>query len=210
MYKWLVVLMTLLVSSCQSANQGAALQADHPGLGPLAQSVQASSVALQAAAQQFQSAGEQFATLAAVNDSSVHSAIAATQQQYDDAIEAATAVGAANAGVDEAADTTFREWQIEAGVFTDPRLKADSQAKLSQAWQGYQNLSQVQRQALAAMDPVLAQMNRTVSALNANPSASTVASLAPDVNALQSAIDGVVRNLQSAATAADTFNSSIE
>jgi len=210
MYRWLVVLLALLVASCQSANQGAALQADHPGLGPLAQRVEASRVALLDAAQQFQSAGEQLGTLAVVNDSSVQSAIAATQQQYDDAIEAAAAVGAANAGVEEAADTVFRQWQIEAGVFTDPRLKADSQAKLSQAWQGYQNLSQVQRQALAAMDPVLAQMNRTVSALNANPTAGTVASLAPDVNALQAAINGVVRNLQSAAEASGTFLSSIE
>jgi hypothetical protein len=149
-------------------------------------------------------------TMAAGNASSVEAAVLATQQRYDDAVDAAAAVGAASAAVDQAADTVFREWQIEAGVFTDPRLKADSQAKLSQAWQGYQNLSQVQRQALAAMDPVLAQMNRTVSALNANPTAGTVASLVPDVNALQGAISGVVGNLQSAATASGTFLSSIE
>ena len=210
MHRWLVILLAVLATSCQSTNQQAALQADHPGLGPLASSVQASRTALEAAAQQFESAGAQISTLAGANATGATPAIVGLQQQYDGMIEAAAAVGAANAGVDEAADSTFREWQIEAGVFTDARLKADSQAKLTRAWEGYQSLSQAQRAALDAMDPVLAQMNRTVSALGTNATAGALAAQQPALDALQGEIAGAVASLRNAAAGADTFIASLQ
>lgn len=210
MYRWLAPLLALLLVSCQSANEKSAEQADHPGLGPLVVSVQESRAALQAAADQFQSVGNQLWTMAAGNASSVESAVLATQQRYDDAVDAAAAVGAASAAVDQAADTVFREWQIEAGVFTDPRLKADSQAKLTAAWKEYQVVSQSLRQAVADMDPVLAELSRAVAFLKANPTASAVASRTQALGTLQSNIHGLVGNLNDAVTNSDIFLLSIK
>lgn len=210
MYRWLVVLFALLITSCQSASEKPAMQADHPGLGPLATSVRESRAALQAAANQFQSVGDQLWTMAAGNASSVEAAVLATQQRYDNAVDAAAAVGAANAAVEQAADTVFREWQIEEGVFTDPRLKADSQAKLTAAWQEYQVLSQSLQQSLADMDPVLAELSRAVAFLKANPTASAVASRTRALGTLQSRIHGLIDNLNNAVTSSDIFLTSIE
>jgi len=210
MYRWLVPLLALLITACQSASEAPDLQADHPGLAPLAASVQQSRVALQAAAGQFESVGNQLWTMAAGNASSVQAAVAATQQSYDNAVDAAAAVGAANAAVEQAADTVFREWQIEAGVFTDPRLKADSQAKLTAAWQEYQFLSQELGQAASDMDPVLAELNRAMAFLKANPTASAVASRTRALGTLQSNIHNLVGNLNSAAASSDAFLASIQ
>lgn len=211
MYRRLLLpLLLVLVASCQSTKQDAALQADHPGLGPLVDSVQESQAALKAAADQFQSVGNQLWTMAAGNASSVEAAILATQRHYDEAVDAAAAVGAANAGVDQAADTVFRQWQIEAGVFTDPRLKADSQAKLTAAWQEYQVVSQALQQAVADMDPVLAELNRALVYLKANPTASAVASRTRALGTLQAGIHGLIDNLNSAVTSTDIFLLSIK
>jgi hypothetical protein len=210
MYRWLAPLLVLILASCQSASEKPDEQADHPGLGPLVSSVQESRAALQTAADQFQSVGNQLWTMAAGNASSVEAAVMATQQQYDAAVDAAAAVGVASAAVDQAADTVFREWQIEAGVFTDPRLKADSQAKLTAAWQEYQVVSQSLRQAVADMDPVLAELSRAVAFLKANPTASAVASRTRAMGALQSSIHGLVGNLNDAVTSSDIFLSNIK
>lgn len=210
MYRWLVPLLVLILASCQSANPKSAEQADHPGLGPLVDSVQESQAALKAAADQFQSVGNQLWTMAAGNASSTEAAVLATEQHYDDAVDAAAAVGAANAAVDQAADTVFRQWQIEDGVFTDPRLKADSQAKLTEAWQEYQVVSQALQQAVADMDPVLAELNRAMVFLKANPTTSAVASRTRALGTLQSSIQGLVDNLNSTVTSTDIFLLSVK
>lgn len=210
MYRLLVPLLAFLLASCQSASEAPDLQADHPGLAPLATSVQESRAALQAAADQFEAVGNQLWTMAAGNVSSTQAAVAATQQSYDNAVDAAAAVGAANAAVDQAADTVFREWQIEAGVFTDPRLKADSQAKLTAAWQEYQALSQTLQQAAADMDPVLAELSRAMAFFNANPTAGAVASRARALGTLQTSIHGLIDDLNNAVTSSDIFLSNIK
>lgn len=210
MYRLLVPLLAFLLASCQSASEAPDMQADHPGLAPLATSVQESRAALQAAADQFEAVGNQLWTMAAGNVSSTPAAVAATQQSYDNAVDAAAAVGAANAAVDQAADTVFREWQIEAGVFTDPRLKADSQAKLTAAWQEYQALSQTLQQAAADMDPVLAELSRAMAFFNANPTAGAVASRARALGTLQTSIHGLIDDLNNAVTSSDIFLSNIK
>ncbi len=210
MFRWLVVLLAIGLAACQSSTQGPDMQRDHPGLGPLVDSVQESRAALLAAVDQFQATGDQLWTMAAGNTSSVEAAILATQQRYDAAVDAAAAVGAANATVDEAANTVFGEWQIEAGVFSDPRLKADSQARLAAAWQEYQGLSQNLQQALADMDPVLAELNRAMAFLKANPTASAVASRARALGTLQNSIQGLNDNLNNAVTSCDIFLANIK
>lgn len=210
MYRLLLPLLAFLLASCQSASEAPDMQADHPGLGPLAASVQDSRAALQAAAGQFEAVGNQLWTMAAGNVSSTQAAVAATQQSYDNAVDAAVAVGAANAAVEQAADTVFREWQIEDGVFTDPRLKADSQAKLTAAWQEYQALSQTLQQAAAAMDPVLAELNRAMAFFNANPTAGAVASRSRALGTLQTSIHGLIGDLNNAVTSSDIFLSNIK
>jgi len=81
---------------------------------------------------------------------------------------------------------------------------------LAAAWQEYQGLSQNLQQALADMDPVLAELNRAMAFLKANPTASAVASRARALGTLQNSIQGLNDNLNNAVTSCDIFLANIK
>ncbi|MBK6510952.1 MAG: DUF2959 family protein [Haliea sp.] len=168
MLKLLLSLLSLLLLACQSSPQPTA-QSAYPSLDPLVAQVAQSRDAQRAAAAQFEAVHEQLLQLPSCNYGDIQAVSAAVVAAHDDAVQAAVAMSTSIDAVQQVADPLFQQWQIEAAVYTDARLKAASQAKLTLAWQNYTRLMQTLRQSAGQADPVLADFNAAVEALQENP-----------------------------------------
>jgi hypothetical protein len=205
MHRLLLSLVLLLLVSCQSTDRGAAALSGYPDLDPLVDQVVQARDTQQMAIAQFQATQAQLSGLSNVAGGDLQARYAATVNEYDAAVEAAVAVGSANATVAETASALFQQWQVETEALTDPRLKAANQARLAQTWQSYQDMIRVLRQPETTMQPVLAALNDNVAYLQHNLSASAVAAREVELGAIEQDITALMQQMSSAVTSADAF-----
>ncbi len=166
--------------------------------------------AQQTALEQFQSARDQLSGLPNVAAGDLQGNYAATVNEYDASVEAAVAVGSANAAVAETASAIFQQWQVETEVYTEPRLKAANQSKLAHTRQSYEGMIRLLRQPEATMTPVLAALNDNVAYLRNNPSASALAARGVELGAIEDEIAVLMQQLNDAITSADAFIASVQ
>jgi Protein of unknown function (DUF2959) len=210
MRRLLLSVLSLLLVSCQSTNHGTAAPSTYPNLGPLVERVVQARDAQKTALAQFQLTRAQLSGLVDAEGADLQASRAATVNEYDASVEAAVAVGSANAAVDETASALFRQWQIETEVYTDPRLKAENQTKLAQTWQSYQDMIRVLRQPEATMKPVLAALYDNVASWQHNPGASPVAARKAEWGAIEGQIAALIQQMNSAVVSADAFIASVQ
>jgi Skp family chaperone for outer membrane proteins len=206
----LLAVLSLLLASCQSTNHGSAAQSGYPDLGPLVAQVAQARDAQQTAVEQFQSTRAQLSGLANVAGGDLQAHYAATANQYDASVEAAVAVGSANAAVDETASALFQQWQVETEAYTDPSLKAESQARLAQTLRGYESMIRVLRQPEATMTAVLAALNDNVTYLQHNLDASAVAARRVELGAIEDEILVLIQQMNNAIASAGDFSASVQ
>lgn len=213
MRRLLLSVLSLLLVSCQSTDHGTAAESGYyPDLDPLVARVVQARDAQQTALAQFQSARSQLSGLVTTAGTGPQESYVATVNEYDASVEAAVAVGSANAAVDEAASAIFKQWQVETDVYsyTDPRLKGASQSRLAQTRQSYEGLIRVLRQPEATMTAVLAALHDNVAYLKNNPGASAVASRKVELGATEDTVAVLIQQLNSAIASADAFIASVQ
>lgn len=205
MRRWLISLVSLLLVSCQTGGGVPGEQPPDPDLGVLESRVEQYREAQQAALEQFESCAQQLSQWSNAGSADLQGLYAATVRANDDSIEAATAVSAALAAMEEAAGTAFQQWQVEVDVYTDTRLKADSQARLGQTWQGYEGMMQALRQSEVKMDNVLAALNANMKYVQANLSAAGIANHQSELQALLSDLQELLRKMTIALDSSEAF-----
>jgi hypothetical protein len=210
MRKLLLPVLSLLLLSCQSANYGSSsTKPDYPKLGLLADRVAEAREAEEAAVEQLQETGEQLSELVDFSGTDPQEVVTATTTQYDNSVDAAVALGTAIAAVEETATTIFQEWQIELDAYTDPAIKADSQAKLGETWQRYGSTMQVLSQSEAKMQPLLNALNANVTFLRGNLNTSALESRKVELGSIKNDIDALIRKMNIAIDSCDAFLDSI-
>lgn len=213
MRKLLLPILSLLLVSCQSTDHGTAAESGYyPDLDALVARVVQARDAQQTALAQFQSARSQLSGLVNTAGTGPQENYVATVNEYDASVEAAVAVGSANAAVDEAASAIFKHWQIETDVYsyTDPRLKAASQSRLAQTRQSYEGMIRVLRQPEATMTTVLEALHDNVAYLKNNPGASALAARGVALGAIEDEIAVLMQQINNAITSADAFIASVQ
>jgi hypothetical protein len=205
MRRLLFPIISLLLMFHQSAGFAASEQSGYPSLEPLLARVEQSVAAQQAAAEQFQKARQSLSALAGSETDDVQPLYATTFHDYNDSIEAAVAMGSAIAAVDEAANAIFQEWEEEIAIFTDARLKADNEARLTQVWQSYQSLMNTLRQSESESDSVLAALKSNVTYFKYNLNAAGVASRRDALSADDKKIASLINAINTSIAGSDAF-----
>jgi hypothetical protein len=210
MRKSLLPVLSLFLMFYTLAGSGAAQSLDSPNLQPLAKRATQAIAAQQAAVEQFQTDRQALLALANSEESDLKTPYRALFHAYNDSIEVVVAVSSAVANVDQTASEIFREWEEEIEVYTDARLKADSQANFAKTQQSYESLIRSLRQTEAKLDPTLAALKGNVTHFKHQLTASGLASRKPELLALEQDIAGLINSLNTSIASCDAFIRSVQ
>lgn len=107
--------------------------------------------------------------------------------------------------MDDIADAMFAEWKEEADRFSNEAFRKDSRRKYEKTRDRYQKLANSAREAAAAMDPVLRQLDDHVLYLKHNLNADALAAFKGEAAAIETDIETVIRRMNDAIGRADAF-----
>jgi hypothetical protein len=125
----------------------------------------------------------------------------ALRRSEDQATEVHNRIGA----VEDVAEAIFGEWKEELGQYHDQALRRASQKKLDQTRAKYAKLIAAMKRAEARIEPVLVPLRDQVLFLKHNLNAKAIASLDDELVAVQTGVDKLLKEMETAITEADTF-----
>jgi len=210
MRKLLLVVTTCLLVACQSAYYGAAEKVGYHKRDILVDRVEDSRDAQQDAQEQFQSALEELSQLTNFDGGDLEDMYDKVEAEYEDSEDAAQEVRDRIDGVENVAGALFKEWEGEIEQYSNARLKSDSQAKLRETRQRYDQMIVALRKSEAKMDPVLAALKDNVLYLKHNLNAQAVSSLKVEFQDIENDIEALIAEMQKAIASSDEFIASMQ
>jgi multidrug efflux pump subunit AcrB len=210
MRKLLLIATACLIVGCQSAYYGAAEKVGYHKRDILVDRVEDSRDAQQEAQEQFQSALEELSQLTNFDGGDLEDMYKRVESEYEDSEEAAEEVRERIDGVENVAGALFREWEGEIEQYSSAKLKSDSQAKLRETRQRYDQMITALRKSEAKMDPVLAALKDNVLYLKHNLNAQAVSSLKVEFQDIESDIQALIVEMQKAIASSDEFIASMQ
>jgi chromosome segregation ATPase len=129
---------------------------------------------------------------------------------YETASARADKVSGRIGDVDKTANSLFAEWEKELGQYSDPALKRQSEQKLGETKQRYQQLVGVMRAAEAKMQPVLKVFNDHVLSLKHNLNAAAIASLQGTAAGIEQDVSRLIADMEQSINEANAFIAEIE
>lgn len=129
---------------------------------------------------------------------------------YETASSRADTVTAKIGNVESTATSMFAEWEKELGEYSDPALKQQSQQKLTETKQRYQQLVGVMRAAEGKMRPVLKVFNDHVLYLKHNLNAAAIASLQGTATGIEQDVTKLIADMESSINEANAFISQMD
>jgi hypothetical protein len=129
---------------------------------------------------------------------------------YETAASRADKVSSRIGDVDKTANSLFSEWEKELGQYSDPTLKRQSEQKLGETKQRYQQLVGVMRAAEAKMQPVLKVFNDHVLSLKHNLNAAAIASLQGTAAGIEQDVSKLIADMEQSINEANAFIAEIE
>jgi hypothetical protein len=104
----------------------------------------------------------------------------------------------------------FNEWRDEIKQYASDTLRAASQRQLDSTRAKYTQLIAAMKQAEAKLDPVLTPLRDQVLFMKHNLNARAISALDGELGAIQSNVDRLVRDMESAIAEADAFIASLQ
>lgn len=207
---FLLPLVLLGLVACQSAYYEAAEQVGYHKRDIMVDRVENSRDAQEDAQEQFQSALEQLNALTNFDGGDLEDIYEDMADEYEDSAEAAAEVTERIDAVENVAAALFKEWQEEIGEYTNPRFKADSQAKLTETKKRYDGMIAAMRKSEDKMAPVLSALNDNVLYLKHNLNARAVASLQVEFKAIEDDIAVLIEEMRKSIAVSDAFIESLQ
>lgn len=112
--------------------------------------------------------------------------------------------------VEEVSQALFNEWRDEIKQYASDTLRAASQRQLDSTRAKYTQLIAAMKQAEAKLDPVLTPLRDQVLFMKHNLNARAISALDGELGAIQSNVDRLVRDMESAIAEADAFIASLQ
>ena len=112
--------------------------------------------------------------------------------------------------VEEVSQALFNEWRDEIKQYASDTLRAASQRQLDSTRAKYTQLIAARKQAEAKLDPVLTPLRDQVLFMKHNLNARAISALDGELGAIQSNVDRLVRDMESAIAEADAFIASLQ
>ena len=107
--------------------------------------------------------------------------------------------------VESVADALFDEWRAELKQYGSESLRRQSQEQYDRTRQRYRQLIEAMNKAASRIDPVLKPMHDQVLFLKHNLNARAIAALGDELVSVQTNVDSLLRDMESAIAEADAF-----
>jgi Skp family chaperone for outer membrane proteins len=171
----------------------------------LADRVEKTRDAQQAAKQQFADALQRFLAVTKADGGDLQRTYDELNREFQRSEARAKEVRERIAAVEDVAEALFREWKQELGQYQSAALRADSQRQLEATRRRYDALIGLMRRAAERMDPVLATFRDQVLYLKHNLNARAVASLGTTHRELEADITRLVADMERSIREAENF-----
>ncbi|QIZ78316.1 DUF2959 domain-containing protein [Ferrimonas lipolytica] len=201
----LLLAMAMMLSGCQSAYYAAAEQVGYHKREILVDRVEATQENQQEAQEEFSSALEQLKTLVDFDGGDLEAVYDKVKGEYDDAQAAADDVSDSIDAVDGVAEAMFAEWQDELEQYESANLRRNSEKQLRDTRRRYDNMLKAMRRAESKMEPVLKRLNDNQLYLKHNLNASAVSAIGGEFTNLQTEINRLIKEMNSAIAESDQF-----
>jgi len=198
-------LCLLLTLGCQKAYYAGMEKLGYDKREILSDRVEKARESQQDAKEQFASALDRYKSVINFDGGQLEEKYETLKDEYEDCEGRADDVRDRIASVEDVADALFTEWSEEIGQYTNARLKADSQKKLTATKRSYAKLIKAMKRASAKMDPVLAAFKDQVLYLKHNLNAKAIASLEGELTTIRSNVDRLIKEMESSIAEADSF-----
>ncbi|MBU4264065.1 MAG: DUF2959 domain-containing protein [Proteobacteria bacterium] len=112
--------------------------------------------------------------------------------------------------VEDVSDALFREWRSEIKQYNSDTLRKSSQGKYDITKKKYTELIKAMKKAEAKLEPALAPLRDQVLFMKHNLNAKAIAGLSSEVYSVQTNVDKLVSEIESATAQADSFIASLQ
>lgn len=127
------------------------------------------------------------------------------KSRYDDCQFRAEQIQSRIAKVKSVAGDLFAEWETEISEIQDPRLKAASRNSRTDTMARFRKLETAMDQSAKTMAPVLAKLKDMVLFLKHNLNAQAVGALGREALSIETDVDALIRDMNTAIAEADQF-----
>ncbi|MFC1837726.1 DUF2959 domain-containing protein [Thermodesulfobacteriota bacterium] len=157
------------------------------------------------AKEQFQSALEQFSTVLNYKGGKLEDKYKTLQAEYDESKVKANEVKERIDAVEDVSEALFAEWKNELDQYSSAALRRDSERKMVQTRNQYNQLIIAMRKAEAKIEPVISAFRDQVLYLKHNLNAQAIASLQNELVAVESDIADLIREMEKSIGEANSF-----
>jgi len=112
--------------------------------------------------------------------------------------------------VEDVSEALFSEWRSEIKQYTSDTLRKSSQQKYDVTKKKYTELMKAMKKAEGKLEPALAPLRDQVLFMKHNLNARAIAGLSNELISVQTNVDSLVRDMESAIAEADAFISSLK
>lgn len=200
----LVVLFSLL-SACSSVYYKAAESVGYNKREIMVDRVESAQSAQEEAQETFLSAFEQFRGIVQFEGGDLEDMYDEMKDEYDESVDKAETVRSRIAAVKDVSEALFDEWKEELALYSNTRLRQDSERKYKETRYRYASMIKAMEQAERSMEPVLAAFQDQVLYLKHNLNARAVASLKGEFTSLKSDIDGLIKDMKRSIDRSNAF-----
>ena len=154
---------------------------------------------------QFESALEQFKATIDFDGGGLEKAYNLFNDEYEDSEDAAMAISAHIASVENVADALFEEWSEELDLYTSPSLRRASERQYMATQKKYRRLLASMQRVEDSMQPVLATMRDNVLFLKHNLNARAIDALKGELGNINRDVSTLVKNMQRSIQESEAF-----
>lgn len=112
--------------------------------------------------------------------------------------------------VEDVSESLFREWSTEIKQYSSETLRKSSQQKYDATRKKYTELIRVMKKAEAKLEPALAPLRDQVLFMKHNLNARAIGGLSRELTSVQTNVDELVKEMESAVSQADAFIASLQ
>ncbi|WP_445371389.1 DUF2959 domain-containing protein [Methylomonas sp. HW2-6] len=160
--------------------------------------------------QQFKSALEQFTFVTNFKGGDLEATYNKLNVEYEASVSKAAEVNKRIADIEDVSAALFSEWETELSQYSNPKLRRDSQQKLTATKAHYQQLITAMRKAETKIEPVLSVFRDQVLYLKHNLNAQAIASLKGQLDSVKADVSALVVEMEKSINEADAFIKTME
>ncbi|NKI18256.1 DUF2959 domain-containing protein [Spongiibacter sp. KMU-166] len=155
--------------------------------------------------QQFKDALSEFRAVVSIEGGDLEARYKRLKNEYDDSETAARNLSERIEKVESVAEALFDEWEDELKLYSNSRLRADSESKLKATQRQYRGLLSAMQRSEKSVEPVLAALRDNVLYLKHNLNASAIGALKGELNTIDRDVQKLISAMESSIKESDEF-----